>query len=197
MTTTNSLQIFSNALNNLIKLDKLEWEILAGFIELEEYREKEFLDIESKPTDKLYFLTSGALRVFRKIKNKECTYNLYITPRFVANFEALLTDKPAMHSIQALSDTTVVTLKYKDAQKLYDVFPKFDRIGRLLTESVLLQEVKRIDDITCFEPFERYQKLLHESPELIQKLPQKYIASYLGISPESLSRMKAKLIFEK
>jgi len=197
MTSDSPLLIFQKQLNKLIELDALEWEMLSKFLEEEEYKEKEFLDIEGEAAEKMYFLCSGALRVFKKVKNKDCTYNLYVTPRFVANIGSLIQNTKALHSIQALTKSTVVALKYKDAQKLYDVFPKYDRIGRLLTESVLLQEVQRIDELTCFEPFERYQRLIDESPNILQTLPQKYIASYLGISPESLSRMKAKLITRK
>lgn len=189
----NPIEIFKNYLNSLIEIEPLEWEMLSSFLSVETYKEKQFLDLQGEEVQNLYFLLDGVVRVFRLRDNKEYTYNLYSNPRFIANIGSLIKGTPAQHSIQALCNTTILKIRFVDAHKLYEILPKYERIGRLFTEAVLLQEVERIDELTCYEPFERFQNLLATTPELMERIPQKYVASYLGISPESLSRMKAKL----
>lgn len=193
----DALNIFRNYLNTLVTLEPLEWEMLCSFLSVEYYKEKDLLDIEGGDAGNLYFLLDGAVRVFRNVNGKECTYNLYSTPRFIANIRSLINNSLAMHSIQVLAKSTIIVLRFKDAKKLYDILPKYDRIGRILTEMVLLQEVERIDNLTCYEPYERFQRLMADNSQLMTLVPQKYIASYLGISPESLSRMKNKFAAEK
>jgi len=190
----NSIDFFRSHLNSLVSLEPLEWEMLNTFLSVAEYGEKEILDREGGESENLYFLISGAIRTFRTINGKDYTYNLYSSPRFIANIKSLICKSPSMHSIQSLSKSIVIVLRFIDAQKLYDILPKYERIGRLLTESVLLQEVSRIDELTCYEPYERFLRIQKTNPELMTLVPQKYIASYLGISPESLSRMKAKMV---
>lgn len=191
------LDILKKELEKMVELDSIEWEMISKYISVRNLKEKEILDKEGQEAENLYFLTSGILRSFRVRKGKEYTHDLYVKPRFVANITGLVNKVPAMHTIQALVDSTVIVLNHKKAQKLYDVFPKYDRIGRMLTESVLMHEIARIDMLACYEPLERYVKVIEESPDLLQRISQKYIASYLGVSPESLSRMKAKLMCGK
>lgn len=189
----NSFDIFKEYIEKIVAIEPLEWEMLCNFITTAEYKEKELIDVQGETADNLYFMVSGAIRMSRKRDGKEYTCNLYTTPRFVANLNSMINDVPADHTLQALIPTKVVVLKFKDASKLYSILPKYEHIARVFLEQILLQEVERINELTCFEPFERFQNLLTNSPELMDLVPQKYIASYLGISPESLSRMKAKV----
>ncbi len=188
-----TLDIFKEHLEKIIQIEPLEWEMLCNFITTAEYKDKELIDVQGEPADNLYFLIEGAIRMYRKRDGREYTCNLYTTPRFVANLNSMILDELADHTLQALTPTKVAVLKFKDASKLYGILPKYEHIARVFLERILLQEVERINELTCFEPFERFQNLLANSPELMDLVPQKFIASYLGISPESLSRMKAKI----
>lgn len=189
----NTLEIFKAYIEKIVQIEPLEWEMLCNFISTAEFKDKELIDVQGEPADNLYFMVSGAIRMSRKRDGREYTCNLYTTPRFVANLNSMINDVVADHTLQALIPTKVVILKFKDASKLYGILPKYEHIARVFLEQILLQEVERINELTCYEPFERFQNLLSHSPELMDLVPQKYIASYLGISPESLSRMKAKI----
>ena len=189
----NTLDIFKKYIEKITPIEPLEWEMLCNFITTAEYKDKALLDVQGEPTDNLYFMVSGAVRMYRKRDGREYTSNLFTTPRFVANLNSMINDEPADHTLQSLIPTKVAILKFKDASKLYGILPKYEHIARVFLEQILLQEVERISELTCYEPFERFQNLLANSPELMDLVPQKYIASYLGISPESLSRMKAKI----
>ncbi len=189
----NVLDIFREQLEKIVTLEPIEWEMLSNFITTAEYRDKEIIEKQGDATENLYFMAKGVIRMSRVRDGREYTCNLYTKPRFISNLNSMLSDEPADQTMQAMTQTQVIILKYKDASKLYGILPKYEHIARVFLEQILLQEVARIQELTCFEPFERFQNLLDQSPELMDLIPQKYVASFLGISPESLSRMKAKI----
>ena len=100
-----------------------------------------------------------------------------------------------IQTAQALEDSSLLFISKQDLDKLYNEFPKTERFGRIIAEQTLMGLRKKMDDLTLLDAKERYLNLIKNSPKIINKIPQHYIASYLGIKPQSLSRIRKNLYF--
>ena len=104
--------------------------------------------------------------------------------------ESLFTGKPSRKAIQILEDAEVVAINANKLFKLYDTFPELERLFRKIFETAYVETVNRIEGIQFHSAEERYNALLNESPNVLMKVPLKYVASYLGITQVSLSRIR-------
>jgi CRP-like cAMP-binding protein len=184
---------FKNYLDSTVKLQPKEWEIIEGLIEERNYKSKQFLDWQGEKANSIYFLSSGLVRVYEVREGKEYTHNIYQGPKIVANMAAITTGCMATHNIQTITPCKIFTLNYPEVVGLFDILPKYERIARMLLEKVVLQEIERIQQLTVYGQQERYVMLRDNNPDIIEKVPQRVIASYLCMSPESLCRMKSRL----
>ncbi|MEM6345969.1 MAG: Crp/Fnr family transcriptional regulator [Bacteroidota bacterium] len=142
--------------------------------------------------DKIGLLTKGILRAYYPVGEREVTSYFNFLPRnpIVAGFTSLLTQKPATEALQALEDCELLYVTYKQLQYLYQSSQNFERLGRIMMEQNYIASVKRIQSYQTQSAADRYQHLLSKYPNLLNRIPHHYIASYLGITPESLSRIR-------
>ena len=101
--------------------------------------------------------------------------------------------RPSMQYIQAITDSELLVLTHQSMEQLYRDFPRWERLGRLITERVYGYVESRVVDYLSLSPEERYRKLLDENSTLLKKVPLRYVASMLGITPETLSRIRNKV----
>jgi CRP-like cAMP-binding protein len=141
-------------------------------------------------SDHIGFVSKGLLRAFYTIKDKETT-SFFLTPGAVA--AALLSfikQQPAIENIQALETSEMLVISRKDLHKLYENNWKWQQVGRVLIENYYVNMEQRTITLQSQTAQERYAQFLKDYPEIIQKVPLHYIASYLGMSPETLSRVR-------
>ena len=140
----------------------------------------------------IYFVKKGALRVFYKKDDKDVTDSLEIENAFVARVESLVSGEPYHKGIEAIEDSVLYAI---NAEKLYELYDKYLEIERLFKKIFLKTFVsiyQRIESIQ-FHPAEvRYANFVKEHPDVLKRVPLKYIASFLGITQVSLSRIRAK-----
>jgi CRP-like cAMP-binding protein len=141
----------------------------------------------------LYFVDKGFLRGYYYLDAKEITTWFSQEGEFATCFYAFISRKPSVESIQAIEDTTVTRISYEALQEVYRLFPETERVGRLITEAYYLKLEERFLSIQFKSAKERYQHLLDTKPSLLHRAALGQIASYLGISQETLSRMRADL----
>lgn len=143
-----------------------------------------------------YFVLNGCIRTHYVIKGVEKTTAFYtemegITPHCV------LTKKPSEYYITATEDS-IITISNPDMEaEIFKKFPKFESLCRILSEELLAKEQINFDDFKISSPEQRYLKLLEKRPDLIQRVPQHQLASYLGIKPQSLSRLRSRILKKK
>jgi CRP-like cAMP-binding protein len=113
---------------------------------------------------------------------------------WIGDMYSLLSQKPGNLFIQVLEDADVVLLSKENQEQLYHDIPKLERFFRILTENALVANQERLMDNLSLTAEERFEKFSKKYPSLIQQVPQKQIASYLGVTPEFFSKMKAKLL---
>jgi len=140
--------------------------------------------------DRLGFVVDGLLRSFYIIKDKEAT-TFFLSPGSVAvALLSFLQTKPAIENIQALKTSTLITIKKKDIEVLYKENWKWQQAGRVLIENYYIKMEQRSISLQSKSAQELYVEFTREFPEIIKSVPLHYIASYLGVSPETLSRIR-------
>jgi CRP-like cAMP-binding protein len=138
----------------------------------------------------IYFLKTGVARIFYYKDGIDITESFSFEGEIIARVESLFTGNPSQKAIQILEDTEIMAINATQLFDLYDEFPQIERLFRLIFEAGYVETVKRIESIQFHTAEERYQALM-KKPNLLQKIPLKHIASYLGITQVSLSRIRA------
>lgn len=140
----------------------------------------------------VYFLEKGCLRGFYNLDGKEITYWFAFESNFVTSFFSFITRKPCVENIQLIEDCTLWAVSYDDLQRLYDQHPGIERLGRIMHERYYVMLEERFVSNHFKEARERYENLMTNAPHILQRVPLGYIASYLGITQETLSRIRSK-----
>lgn len=151
------------------------------------------LTSEGKVCNHVYFLERGCVRGFYNLDGKEITYWFAFENSFVTSFYSFITRNPGVETIQLLEDSILWAISYKDLQELYSTHPDIERLGRVMHERYYVMLEERFLSNHFKEARDRYEILLNNSPHILQRVPLGYVASYLGITQETLSRIRNKV----
>ena len=149
----------------------------------------DFLKVEGSIDTNIYFIESGSLRVFVISEYEEQTIRFGYKNNLIVSLDSFLSGKPSNFYIQAIKKTEVKVI----SKSTFDEFLKTDKNRNWwieVLEGLVLQQMEREMDILTTSPKERYERVLKRSPQLFQEVPHRYIANYLRMSPETLSRLK-------
>ena len=138
----------------------------------------------------IYFINKGVARIYYFKDGIDITESFSFENNIIARVESLFTGKPSRKAIQILEDAEVVAINANQLFKLYDTFPEIERLFRKIFEAAYVETVNRIEGMQFHSAEERYNALLNEAPNVLMKVPLKYVASYLGITQVSLSRIR-------
>lgn len=138
----------------------------------------------------IYFINQGLARIYYYKDEIDITESFAFENQIVARVESLFSGKPSMKGIQMLEPSEVIAINAVQLFKLYDSFSDIERMFRKIFETAYVETVNRIDSLQFHNAEERYNDLLQLSPDILKRVPLKYIASYLGITPVSLSRIR-------
>jgi CRP-like cAMP-binding protein len=123
----------------------------------------------------------------------EINYRFADKDNFIVDFQSFLTEKPSHFYWQAMQTSRVLALPFQSIYKIYSVSPAWNNFGRLLAEHVYLQLNERVELLLFMSPEKRYLHLQKNQPELFEQVSQNHLSSYLGVKPESLSRIRKRL----
>ena len=180
-------QIIKNTIS--ISDDDLDF-MLSLFVPLALKKDGYFLEI-GKSCDQVAFIRTGMLRIFYpNDKGEDTTCYFSLPNEFVTSFSSFTTQKPSTENIQAILPTELFVISKKNLDTLYQKIPSTQEFGRKAAENLAMIMEKRISLFLNKSADERYQYLLKNNPVLIQTVPLQYLASYLGISPQHLSRLR-------
>jgi CRP-like cAMP-binding protein len=153
----------------------------------------EYFITEGETAKQIGFLTSGIIRAFyRNREGIEYNKHFFLPSNIIGGYSSLITSTPNKINQQALSDCTMLVANYAQVIKLYDLFPDFERVGRRLAELYFVDKEQREINIVLLDADKRYLIFRQEYPQLEQLIAQYHIASYLGITPTQLSRIRRK-----
>jgi CRP-like cAMP-binding protein len=149
----------------------------------------EFLKVKGSIDTHVYFVESGSLRIFIINEDQEQIIRFGYTGDLIVLLDSYLTGSPSMMYIQAIKKTVVKVITKKQVEDFLNVDSNY-KLWTKTIENLVLQQMEREIDLLTDSPQERYERVLKRSPQLFQEIPNKYIANYLRMSPETLSRLK-------
>jgi len=184
----------NEALKQLFKLlapfTDEDFEEAQPFFKTETFRKHEYFSKAGRISDRMGFVNSGLLRSFYTIKDKETTTFFQMPGTIATALASFIQMRPAMENIQAMETSELIIVSRKDLLTLYNENWKWQQVGRIFTEQYYVKMEQRMISLQSQSALERYENFLQEFPELIKSVPLYYIASFLGISPETLSRIR-------
>ena len=151
---------------------------------------------EGQISNKNYLVLKGCLRVFYIIDGEEKTTAFYtemegISPHCVINKE------PSEYYISCVENSIIMTADTEMEAVVFEKFPRFETLCRIMSEQLLAKSQMIFDEFKTSSPEQRYHNLLKTRPDLLQRVPQHQLASFLGITPQSLSRLRARIVHKK
>ena len=191
-------EVLRSHISKKIDLTEEEFSRCTNFFTPKKLRKKQFLLREEEVCRYMAFVEKGCLRSYTiDMKGKEHVVVLAIEGWWVSDMHSYLTGEPATYNIDALENSEVLLLKNADDDKLCLDIPKFERYFRLLFKNSLASWLRRTDASLSLSAEEKYTWMLRTYPTIVQRIPDHQIASYLGITPESLSRVRKDLSRKK
>lgn len=188
------IEKFINHLHQRLPLNSEEEELLRQTLTVKRFDKGDFILQEGSISNAFYFNLSGFVRLFYVKNAAEKTAYFYSEGTFISAYESFVKRRPTAFNLQATEATALVEITLEASGKLLHFSPKFDALARMIMEEELITNQKIIAQLLTLSPEERYLQLLHEQPEIFQKVPQHNIASYIGVQPESLSRIKKRAL---
>lgn len=152
----------------------------------------EFLVKSGEICDSIYFIRKGVLRGFIEEEGKEVTTWLTVENEVVATITGFLLRKPTMENIQAIEDCELLGIRFEDLNRLYMKYPSFNIIGRKLTELYYVYAEQRAYITRLHDAEKKYEICMELYSHFLNRIPLKYIASFLGITIETLSRVRSR-----
>jgi CRP-like cAMP-binding protein len=176
----------------LPEMKEEDWFALQEKLTFEHLKKGAFLTRAGDICRNVTFINRGLLRMFYVVDGKEVCVGFAPENEYIAQYDSFLTRQPSSGNIDALEDSEVVNLSFDAMQALYRSHPVFERFGRKIAEMLFLLISSQTNRLLTLTPEERYQHLIQNQSYILQRVPQYMIASYIGITPEHLSRIRKK-----
>ncbi|MCF0064755.1 cyclic nucleotide-binding domain-containing protein [Dyadobacter chenwenxiniae] len=180
-------------ISKYVSLTEEEKDIIISFNTFRTFKKGTILLREGQYSNKVYFVLKGCIRTYYIIDGVEKTTAFYtemegLTPHCVTN------KAPSQYYISCNEDSIINVSNPEMDVEVFNKFPKFESLCRILSEELLAKQQINFDEFKTSSPEQRYLNLLQSRPDLIQRVPQHQLASFLGIKPESLSRLRARIV---
>ena len=175
-----------------IKLSNEEWNDFQQCLIKERISNKTFILEEGQICDYVAFIESGMFRFYHVKNGEEKITAFSFAGDFTTNYRSFLNGLPSQHFIESMQESVIFRINKSDLLELYDKHRNLERIGRLIAENLYLGVASRLDSFHFDTPKKRYEDLRNRNPKYLEQIPQYMLASYLGIKPETLSRIRAK-----
>jgi CRP-like cAMP-binding protein len=176
-----------------ITLNQDELSLLEKSLTKKTYAKKDVIFEEGKIANEIYFVSKGCVRLFYNVDGTDKTAFFYTEGQFICAGESFTFNTPAIENYQAVEPSELIIFTKSEIEKLTLQIPKMEVIARVAVENELITSQRVIASFVTKLPEERYLDLLNTQKELFQRVPQQYIASFLGVSPETLSRIKTRV----
>jgi CRP-like cAMP-binding protein len=180
-------------IQSLAELTEEEKEELPLLFKPKKIKRYGFFLQEGEVCNTVSYIVKGVFRFFNVKDGEEITSDFSFQDTFLTSYISLITRQPSNLSIQAIEDAELLSIDYKQIVKKYNESHNYERIGRLMAEKTFISSSQHLLSFLNDSAEERYSNLIKKNPHLVQRIPLRYIASYLGISPETLSRIRKKL----
>ncbi len=189
------LNFIRDYLQEIAHVSDKEWDNFSSKLVKKELKKKTVFLKEGSVEDHISFIQKGVVRFYipKEFKENEVTFGFCFKNQFVSAYDSFLTRKPSSYELETLADTTLYTMSHEDLQEVYKTTQIGNLIGRLTAERLFYIKSKREQSLLSETPEQRYLNLFKERPELIHVIPLKYVSSYIGVTPQALSRIRKRI----
>lgn len=197
---SNSRYSLSNSLSQLViylygyeTISAMATQAIADITTVLKIKKNQDLQTIGHTCKTIYFINKGIARIYYYKKGVDITESFIFENNIIARVESLFTGKPSKKGIQVLEESEILAINATQLFELYDTYPEIERLFRKIFETGYVDTVNRMEAIQFHTAEERYSSLIIEQPSLFQRVPLKHIASYLGITQVTLSRIRAQI----
>ena len=157
------------------------------------FAKKEILHTEGSVCNHLFLIESGIARSFYYKDGKDITAHFAIENGTITAIDSFIQRKKSRYTIEVLEDSSILSISHEDLHKLLEEKPHYEKYVRLFLEQIYIDLADRIEDLLFHSAKERYDKLVKNTPNLLQRVHLKHIASFIGITQETLSRIRTQV----
>ena len=187
----NQLNLFLSFLNKYIPLSEDDFaSIMVPYMQERKFARKEIITASGTVEDYFNFITAGLVRKYFVKEGEELNIQISIQGHMVQSQESFNSRKPTDFVIEAIEATTLLSITYDDLNKIFATNASMERMGRLIMTDLLVLTDRWQMSLLKLSPRDRFVQFVNRNPELLQRVPQKYLASLLNIQPETFSRFK-------
>jgi CRP-like cAMP-binding protein len=187
------MQHIRTAFETAVKISDDEWDYFSGRLTRREFDKKNVILRAGRIENYLSFIEEGIIRFFIPTEAEDLTFSFSFAGSFVSAYDSFLTQTPCTYAVECIAPTVLWSISFEDLQEVYRYTKVGNHIGRLASEDLFLKKMKRELSLLSYNPEQRYLNLFSEQPHLLQKIPLRFIASYIGITPQALSRIRKRI----
>lgn len=168
------------------------WQAMKSILKPKKLARHEHFLVQGGICRNLGFIAEGYIRLYYLKGDEEITKDFNFENEFCGSYASFIAEKPALFNVMAMEPVRLYTIPRNSLLTLYDTYTCWQKLGRISMEQMFVKKERREASFLLDSPEVRYEKLVKESPMWIKRIPLKYLASYLGMAPETLSRIRKK-----
>ena len=194
--TASQLITYRHELAKFVEFTEEEWLVFCGHLYVRHLKKKELFVDSDKVSNEIGFIISGSMRLFYIKDGMEISNYFCFKLDLITSYGSFLQRRISRISIEALEDAELICFSYRSLQSLFSdhrIAYKAEKLSRLIAEYLVCCYEDRVLSFVTKNPEERYLELLYTQPELIKRIPQHYLANFLGVTPVSLSRIRKRV----
>ncbi len=180
-------------ISNFLSFTEEDWAVHQKALVRRWIKKGEYLLTEGQVCNHVSFINQGFFRTYNMVRDEERTQFLAFEHEYITDYCSFVTRQPTRDNIIAMEDAEVLQLDHASMHAAFEKYPVWQKFGRLIAEYVFVMVSFRSQDLLFKTPEELYLQLMQEKPHILDRVPLKYIASYLGITPEALSRIRKRV----
>ena len=192
-TESNSMEQIRKLFEKIVIVSESDWELFSSKLVRQQFSKKQMLLKTGQIERYLSFVEKGTIRFFIPKEDNDLTFGFAFDNAFMSAYNSFLTQTPSTYHVETLSETILWRLTYSDLQEIYKNTQVGNIIGRFASEDLFLKKAKRELSLLNDSAEQRYLNLFTERPNLVQNIPLKYVSSYIGITPQALSRIRRRI----
>ena len=190
---TNMVEALERFTGQYSSFTETEWKAMAKRVKRRVLQKNQTFIAQGNIPGEIAFTNKGYLRLFYKHNNKEITRDISPLHTFITALPGFIHNKPSYEIVSAATDCELLVITKQDLHYLYETYPAWERFGRRIMEEMYVSLQDRLYEFITLSAEERYRKLIEQFPDIVLNVPLQYIASFLGVTQQSLSRLR-KLI---
>ncbi len=185
------LEVF---IQSSFQTEATEAQTISSFFQPRTLKKGEFLFRAGRPCNAMAFLAAGLIRIYLEAGDKEVTQWILTKDYFTTDLSSFVMGKPGRWNMQAIEDAEIWVIQKEDYQKLAAAVPRWIEFERMLLIHCFVYMEERVFNLLSMSAEERFQQLFIQQPDLFNKVPLQYLASMMGMTPETLSRLRKKML---